>query len=291
MGTSTTGRWKTWQSRFLRRAWRWWRDKPLLLFVAGAILPLIVEQLAPEFVAMVAAAFHLSKLMTLLLFAAILGGLAAGSLLYAVARIPDDPVSEDLLESDYERLTHLDDQGVDQVQDQLIKPLFGDAHPDAEEIRKMYRKNPVMGVAIHSREEDAVVAFACAWPLSVDAAKRLLAGRITENELKADDILPASSNRRATHLLVPVVVVRDPGTKEGVKQNWALRSAFKESICKIYFGDKERAITFVATGFSEVGRRLCSKRGMTEVARVEMDGEKLPIYCRTLKRAEFERAF
>jgi hypothetical protein len=227
----------------------------------------------------------------LLVILATLGVLAMGSLLWSLARMPDDPVAEDLLESDFERQTRLDDKGVDLVQEQIIKPLFGDAHPNTEEIRRMYRKNPVMGVAVRSREEDCFVAFACAWPLSAAAAKRLMAGTMTENELEAAHILPASSNRQARHLLVPVVAVRDPGTREGVKQNWALRAAFQDLICDVYFGDKSRPITFVATGFSEVGRRLCGKLGMADVGEVEMDGEKMPVFTRTMTREEFKRIF
>lgn len=284
MAASGSNKLKARFQRVLRRSWHWWREKPLLLLIPVAGLPFLVEQLAPEFVDMVAARLGLPRITILLLLVALLAAIAISSLVRYVASGSDDPVEP--FETDLERVTRLDDRGVDRVQEQIIRPLFHDASPVEDEIRLMYRKNPEMGVAIRSRSEDALVAFACAWPLNARAAERLLAGRMVENDLRADDILPASRNRRATHLLVPVIAVRDPGTKQGVRQNWALRAAFRDLICDVYFGRQSRPITFVATGFSRNGRRVCEQLGMVRVAEVEMGGEKLPIFTRTMTRQE-----
>lgn len=272
------------------RIWQWWRERPLLLLIPLGLLPFLLEQLAPEFIEMIAARLGLDKMTTTLLFLALLAAVALLSLIVHIARGSDDPF--EAFEMDFERITRLDDDAVDRVQKEIIKPRFDDAHPDEEEIRRMYRKNPVMGVAIQSRKEKALVAFACAWPLNARALERLADGRISENDLTAADILPASNNRRATHLLVPVVVVRDPGTREGIKQHWALRAAFQDLVCDIYFAGRPRPITFIATGFSTPGRRICEQLGMAKIGETDMgDGEKLPVFSRTMTREEFKQLF
>lgn len=284
------GRLKRAIKRLPRRAWQWRREKPLLLLIPLALLPFLLEQLAPAFIDMIAARLGVSKMATILIFLALLGTVALFSLLGHLLKGTDDPLEP--FDTDFERITRLDDRGVDRVQQEIVKPLFDEAHPNEEEIRKMYRKNSVMGVAIRSRREDGLVAFACAWPLNARALERLTAGRISENELTAADILPASGNRRATHLLVPIVAVRDPGTKEGVKQHWALRAAFQDLICDIYYDGRPRPITFIATGFSDAGRRICAQLGMARIGEADMgDGEKLPIFTRTMTRQEFKQLF
>jgi len=290
MRTSRSGRLRRAIRRLPGRAWQWRREKPLLLLIPLALLPFLLEQLTPTFIDMIAARLGLSKMATILIFLALLGIAALLSLIAHLAKGSDDPLES--FDTDYERITRLDDKGVDRVQAELIKPLFDEAHPDEEEIRKMYRKNPVMGVAIRSREEDALVAFACAWPINARALERLTAGRISENELTAADILPAKNNRRATHLLVPVVAVRDPGTKDGVKQNWAIRAAFQDLISEVYYDGRARPITFVATGFSAAGRRICAQLGMARIGEADMgEGEKLPVFSRTMTRQEFRQLF
>jgi hypothetical protein len=289
MGASGSSKLRRALRRLPGRLWQWQREKPLLLLIPLALLPFLLEQLTPTFIDMIAARLGLSKPGTILVFLALLGAAALLSFIAHLVKGTDDPLES--FDTDYERITRLDDKGVDRVQAELIKPLFEEAHPNEEEIRKMYRKNPVMGVAIRSRKEDEVVAFACAWPLTARALARLTDGRISENDLTADDILATSRNRRATHLLVPVVAVRDPGTKEGIKQNWALRAAFQDLVCEVYYDRDARPITFVATGFSPAGRRICAQLGMARIGEAEMGGEKLPIFSRTMTRQEFKQVF
>lgn len=280
---------KAWRNRLWNWGWDWWRHKPFFLLLVLAALPFLMEQIAPEFVSMTATAWGVGKLELLLILTGLLLLIAIVSLTIYLLRHPRDPLPDGVVEPDFDWLTHLDDAAVRRVQAEIVDPGFPGVYPNEEDILKMYRKNPVMGVAIHSRKENAIVAFACAWPLRAKAAEEILAGKKTENDLEAEDVLPASANRRAAHLLIPVFVVRNPGTNEGHRQNFKLLAAFRDLVCDVYYGDSPRAITFLATGFTPKGTDYCKLLQMSKTTEVTMDGKRVPIYSRSLTLKEFKR--
>jgi hypothetical protein len=282
---------KAWWNRLWNWSWDWWRHKPFFLLLVLAALPFLVEQIAPEFVIMTATAWGVSKLELLFILICALLLIAMVSWIVFLVTRPPDPLPRGLLQPEMERLTHLDDAGVRRVQAEIVDPCFPGVYPNEDDILKMYRKNPVMGVAIHSRKENVIVAFACAWPLRAKAAEQILAGKKTENDLEAEDVLPSSANRRATHLLIPVIVVRNPGEKQGIEQNYTLRAAFRDLVCDVYYGDSSRAITFMATGFTQSGIEYCKLLQMSKATEVTMDGKRVPIYSRSLTLQEFKRIF
>ena len=173
----------------------------------------------------------------------------------------------------------------------LHKDIYGGIAPDAEQIDRMYAKNPRMGVALFDPVREDYVAFATGWPLTDEIAERLIAGLVTENDLTSADVLRAVDNAVANYVLVPAFGAAGmSGSAErkllGVKLNFEFRKALRQN----FFGNAERNITLIASGFSPDGRRWCRRRGMIEESQVHMDdvAEPIPIFTKRISLADVD---
>lgn len=264
---------------------RWWRAGSIVLIVLALFVPVVWEKVVEKTVDAVAGALQITEMtaMLVLLFSAALVILVAVLLFMRGGR---EPLPAELART-HTVHRRLDREDVKRVQRDLIDPVFRGANAEEENILEMYRKNPVMGVALSTAADNRYVAFATAWPLTGTAAERILSGAITENDLTPDDVLPESGNAAARHLLIPVVVVRDANRSDGTF--YQLVDAFKQQLCENYFAGADHPITFIATGFSEGGKTMCRRWGFTWHRSVTMSGREVPVYTATLTRAGLGR--
>jgi len=173
----------------------------------------------------------------------------------------------------------------------LHNDIYGGVAPGSDEIDAIYAKNPRVGVALYDKNRGDYVAFATGWPLNDDAARRLIGGTTTENELTADDVLPAPDNAKANYVLVPAFgAAGENGSAErkllGLKLNYEFRRTLRQN----FFSSRRRFVTLIATGFSPDGRRWCRRMGMSEESSVEMPGdqERVPVFAKPISLADVE---
>lgn len=163
------------------------------------------------------------------------------------------------------------------IREGLHNDLYGGVAPNGDQITAMYARNPCMGVALYDSARADYVAFATGWPLTDEAAGRLIAGLMTENELTADDILPAACNGEANYVLVPAFGAADGEGAERKLLGFKLNVEFKRTLRQNFFPAGDRLVTLIASGFSEDGRRWCRRRGMVEQCQVRMEDEPEPV--------------
>jgi hypothetical protein len=280
-------------NRIYRHFGGWTRDRPLLLVLILPLLATALAVLAPELSEQAAGLMNVKPIMIpLALFAIAVAAIAMGYLIHFRAHPPkEEPISTDILK-DYEHHFRLGRKDIEAIQRDIVEQLFPGVYPKEEEIFRMYEKNPVMGVAIwdpDKGESGQYVAFACAWPIKVRAAEALITGRITENNLTADDILAESQNRRAKYLIVPCIAALDAGTRQGRVWTSELKAAFKDLICDVYFSGGKQSINFIATATSRPGRRICGLYKMRFERDVAIGGKDAPIYVGALTRTDIKR--
>lgn len=271
-----------------RNAWLntvdWYRRQPWPLKFALVLAPLFIGKVVDE-------ALNLAGRHTGLTAGSIamigIGALAAVALLSRGRHDTDgiDGFPPIDLEDDIEVHGSFSRVQLEQLRGNLHAEIYGGSAPLGEEITRMYERNPVMGVGLFHCARQDYVGFATAWPLTKDAAKRIISGVMTENDLTADDVLPSSENARAEYVLVPAFgATRRHGDADRRLLGFKLTNELRRTIRRNFFARQNRRITLIATGFSEDGRKWCRRNGMAERCRVRFSGDpaSYPVFTRVL---------
>ena len=266
-----------------RRLVDWYRRQPLLLKAALVVVPLVMGKVVDKALDAASVEVGLSAWeVAAAIIAVVL--LAAGVSLLFHKPEPDDPLPPIDFERIEVRRTFPVDE-LEKIRSGLHQDIYGGSAPIGDEITAMYRKNPRMGVGLFDPGRGDYVAFSTAWPLTQEAARRLIAGEMTENDLVADDVLSADENASARFVLVPAFGAAgiDGGAQRALLGNrlyYEMRKVLRQN----FFTRRNRRITLIATGFSPKGRDWCRSQGMTETCLVTLPGDKeqVPVFTREI---------
>jgi len=261
----------------------WMRRQPLplkCLIVGG---PLVLTTLVDEALKNGANATGVAEWQLAAMFILSLVLLALLSIPFFSLR-PVDPMPPiELAQIKVQRVFNTDELAL--LRTGLHGDIYGGVAPLDVEVEEMYRRNPRMGVGLFDPARSDFVAFATGWPLSEQAARKLLVGAMSENDLTAQDILPESENGRCKFVLVPAfgaASTREKGDRAalGIKLYYEFRRALREN----FFPHSRRRLTIIASGFSEDGRELCRTLGMAEYSSVVLDERKagVPVFAREI---------
>lgn len=267
-----------------RRTLNWYYARPLLLILSLFLLSLLAGKLVDISVRDIATALRISEGGVVTAGLALALGIGVASWLLHV-RHRADPTPSPYLDKIVTRLV-FKPSDLEKLRRGLIARLYEGEAPPSDEVMRMYAANPRIGVALFDPDMNDFVGFAAAWPLTDAAAEALKAGTLTENDLKASDILPATQNDAANFVIVPAFGV-DAHARAllGLRLYHELRALIRRN----YLRRDDRVITLLATGFSEDGCRWCTERlHMTQTSYVEMHGKQLPVFSRTISGAEFD---
>jgi hypothetical protein len=179
------------------------------------------------------------------------------------------------------------------IQEQLVPELFGEgASPANEEVYKSYENNPRRSIALYSDDEKRFVGFASIWPLDDAVAKDMMEGKITENQIKSEHILPDTRNADANFALIPAIGVLDYKSEQGPRRALKLMYAFRRFIQQEFFKDPNRSMTVLAVGFSPHGVKWCDGLQMESKTMIPYaDGTSHPLYAKRITAGDVEHWF
>lgn len=267
------------------RVWNSYNRKPLPLTIGLAMFSLVAGSLVQPLSDAIAYEMGLQKWMpagAMALIIAIFIG-------FIIILTPPQRKSIDLPDN-IEVRRSLSQEQLEKIRHGLHERIYGGVAPANDEINKMYAKNPRMGVALYHTELDDYVGFATAWPLTDAAAKDLIAGRRTENDLVADDILPESRNAYARDVLIPAFgASADEGQWQQRCYGYLLRNEMRRALCENFFGkSRRRKLGLIATGFSDAGERVCVSHDLKLVRHVRFadTGKEYPIFVGSIDRSD-----
>lgn len=267
------------------RAWQSYNRKPLPLTISLASFSLFAGAVVQPLSDAIADEMSLQKWVpagAMMLIVAIF-------IVFIIILTPPQRSSIDLPDNIQVRRS-LSQEQLEKIRNGLHDRIYGGVAPANDEIDKMYAKNPRMGVALYHADLDDYVAFATAWPLTDAAAKDLLAGRRTENDLVADDVLPEAQNPYARHVLIPAFgASADEGGWQQRCYGVLLRNEMRRALNENFFGkSRRRKIGLIATGFSAAGERICQSQGMHLVRYVRFadTGKEYPVYLGSIDRSD-----
>lgn len=171
------------------------------------------------------------------------------------------------------------------IQEEVVPEIFGTATPPKEMIYESFKKNPCRSIGLYSKDEQKFVGFASFWPITEEAAKKLMDGTKTEEDLQVEDMLPAAENATAKFALIPGVGVIDPETKKGFKRGLKLMLYFRQFLKAEYFGDPERSITVLAMGYTNDGEKWCQRLHLEKITMVKYpDDTWYPLFAKQVTR-------
>lgn len=267
------------------RAWHSYNRKPLPLTIGLAVFSLLAGAVVQPLSDAIADEMQLQKWVP----AGALMLIVAVFLVVIVILTPPQRTSIDLPDN-IEVRRALSQEQLEKIRHGLHERIYGGVAPANDEINRMYAKNPRMGVALYHTGLDDYVAFATAWPLTDAAAKDLIAGRRTENDLTADDILPESQNTQVRDVLIPAFgASADEGNWQQRCYGYLLRNEMRRALSENFFGkSRRRKLGLIATGFSKSGERVCLSHGMRLVRHVRFadDGKEYPIFVGSIDRSD-----
>lgn len=114
-------------------------------------------------------------------------------------------------------------------------------------------------------------------------------GSITEEDLVAEDILPAAENSTAKFALVPAVAVIEAGTKRGFRRGLKLMLSFRRFLKEEYFSAPDRSITVIAMGYSDDGEKWCERLHLEKKTMVKYpDNKWYPLFVKQVTRKDLK---
>lgn len=174
----------------------------------------------------------------------------------------------------------------------VVPKIFPDASPSLEQVSAVHKKNKscVMGLFVDNVK---IAGWAAAWPINYEAAQKLLSGRMSDDQLDADDIVSDFNNKRVKYLSVIAIAIlpkfRHRGNPSSLK---VLGSGFLWHIHETFLANEDDSLTLVATAYSDVGEVMCRRMGMhhngcfTKYSNV---ADPKPIYQGVVNRSEIRR--
>ncbi len=261
----------------------WYRRQPMALKILLLVLPLLIGKIVDQLLKWLGAATSLPDwaVAALVVVFLAIAAMASRSLHH-----PEEADSFPPLDfGDLEVHNSFSIEQLERLRTGLHQEIYGGAAPLGDEITRMYLANPVMGVGLYDPARRDYVAFATAWPLTDASGEKLIRGEITENDLVATDILPADQNGKANYVIVPAFgATKRHGLRDRTALGFKLSNELRRAMRRNFFPNRRRAITLIATGFSEDGCKWCRGNQMQERTRIRFaDSPKsYPVFSRRL---------
>jgi pimeloyl-ACP methyl ester carboxylesterase len=153
---------------------------------------------------------------------------------------------------------------------------------------KWIRVNPDIYTFVIDRETGEPAGYMNAMPIEDGLYAEIRAGRVTDNEVPADAILPFVGARKTFKVYMMSIAIAEKYRRwgEGIFQQAyvQLLTGFLDKLTNYGKHDGIRVTHFLATAWTPEGRRICEYFGMTEVGKDEFHDSIFELDLESLQR-------
>lgn len=169
--------------------------------------------------------------------------------------------------------------------DEMTKPYFGNEFIPVDKIEQWRLKNDKGFVQINNPEG---VLCACFVILGLEGSffNQFIAGKVTENDIDSNTVLPFNKVKKEKRIYISGVVVREPESYMGSKRTKAMLWAIIQYINRVLGLRKSR--TFYAVGLTTPSEKLLKNIGFKICSNKTNRKDKHNLYDITLDKRKLE---
>ncbi len=159
---------------------------------------------------------------------------------------------------------------------EMTKPYYGNEYVCCDVAEQWRQKNPTGFVEILNRSGELCACFGVLG-LTNSFREQFVYGRVSDTLMGPDCVLAPEDSRKAEHLYISGIVVRDPDTYSGQKRAYVMVWAIVHYLKTLYGLRRNR--TLIAIAANKESERLMKNLGF----RLQCDGkqrvDRCPMYC------------
>ncbi len=148
------------------------------------------------------------------------------------------------------------------INHELVQRIFPDGSIETDHALRAQSKNPFRLLGLIDSETDQIAGWSSLWPVTVAAGQAIEQGRRTDDDLKFEDLLPATRNCSTKYLVLLSFGILPEYRNAAECPARRMGRFVIDHIINTFLCSTERSLRLVAVAYSREGERMCRLLGL-----------------------------